>query len=74
MLNKNLTKAEIKKGRDKCANLGIAVCMASIVGIILSPSILITVAITAVGGGAEYIALQKVKKLNEEEKKLEGAE
>lgn len=68
MSNKNLNQAEIQKTRDKCANTAVAICIASIVGIVFSPSILVTVAVTILGGGFGYFSLKKIEKLNESEK------
>lgn len=63
-------KAEIKQERDKIANVSVLVCIAGIGGIIFSPTIPLTLAITALAGGTGYVGLRKIKKLNDEEKKL----
>jgi len=63
-------KAEIKRQRERIANVSVVACTLGIVGIIFSPSIPITIAVTAISGGTGYIGLQKIKKLNEAEKSL----
>lgn len=65
-----IRKAEIKKQRDKIANVAVFACIAGIGGIIFSPSIPITIAVTALAGGTGYVGLKKIQKLNDEEKKL----
>lgn len=65
-----IRKAEIKQKREKIANISVIACIAGIGGIILSPTIPITIAVTAIAGGTGYIGLKKIQKLNDEEKKL----
>lgn len=74
MSKQNLTKAEIKRTIDKYAKIGITICMASIVGVILSPSIPITIAFTAIGAGGGGLISEKMKKLRAMEKELEISE
>lgn len=63
-------KSEIKKERDFYCNVSVAFCIASMVGILLSPTIPITAGILAVGAGGSLLGLKKIEKLNAEEKKL----
>ncbi|MDF2865365.1 MAG: hypothetical protein K0R72_174 [Clostridia bacterium] len=70
MSDKLFRKAEIKQAKDRYCNVSTTVCVIGIVGIILSPSIPLTIAIAAVTSSIGYAGLKKIQKLNDEEKKL----
>lgn len=70
MSNKSFKEAEIKKARDRYCNVSASVCVAGIIGVILSPTIPITIAVATITGGIGYAGLKKIQKLNDEEKNL----
>jgi len=61
---------EIKRSKSRYCNTSATILVVGIVGILCSPTIPITLAITAVSGGIGCFGLKKIKKLNLEEKVL----
>lgn len=43
------------------SNLSVGICIASLIGIVISPSIPVTAAVLVVGGGLALIGLSKIQ-------------
>jgi|GEM_PF-3188781 len=66
MSDKLIRIIEIKEDKSKCCNTSTIALTAAAFGIIISPTILITLGITAVAGGLGIYSLKKIKKFNAE--------
>jgi uncharacterized membrane protein len=70
-LNKDVKKSDIKKAIDVECNLAVIIGIGAMVGVAISPTTWVVIAVTVISSAALLKKRKKIAKLKEEEKRLE---